>query len=76
MFHATNQIAQILTLQYGSIEESAGYGHAWIVLENKVWVTKINVAKLVASPTEPKEFIGKTDAEKCKQKELIKQCDT
>ena len=55
------------------MEETKGYIHAWIVLENDLWLQKNGVTTIVTSPTKPKDFTGKTDAEMFKHRELAKQ---
>ena len=72
---ATNQIAQQLTQQHCDIEESKGYGHAWIILENKVWLAKKGVEALVPKQTKPVDFVGTTDAAKFAHKTKQKQSD-
>jgi hypothetical protein len=71
--HATNQIATIRTLHHYEIVQSVGYGHAWLVLEDKVWLTKAGVTKAVPIPAKPAAFAGTTAAEKFIYKESLKQ---
>jgi hypothetical protein len=71
--HATNQIATLLTLHNCDIDESVGYGHAWIVLEQAVWLAKKGVKARVPTPTKPTPFIGTTDAQKFAYKTKLKQ---
>jgi hypothetical protein len=61
---ATNQIASILTLQHCDIDESQGYGHAWLILEGGVWLSKNGVTAIVPIPTKPAAFAGTTSADK------------
>jgi hypothetical protein len=61
---ATYQVATILTLKHCDIDESVGYGHAWIILEDVVWLTKNGVTAVVPIPTKPAAFSGTTSAEK------------
>jgi hypothetical protein len=73
MRHAINQIATILTLHQCEIPQSAGYGHAWLVLEDEVWLTKAGVTAAVAIPVKPVAFAGTTAAEKFIYKESLKK---
>jgi hypothetical protein len=70
--HATNQIANILILHHCEISQSAGYGHAWLVLENNVWLTKTGVTAAVPYPQKPATFAGTTAAHKFIYKEALK----
>jgi hypothetical protein len=70
---ATNQIATILTLQNCEINESKGYGHAWIILEGAVWLTKNGVTATVPIPRKPAAFSGTTSAEKCIYKAALRK---
>jgi hypothetical protein len=69
---ATNQIATSLTYHHCEIEESQGYGHAWIILEIGAWLTKNNVTAAVPIPTKPQAFTGTTSAEKFIHKAALK----
>jgi hypothetical protein len=69
---ATNQIASILTLQHCDIDESQGYGHAWIILEGRVWLSKNGVTAIVPLPTKPAAFAGTTSADKFIYKAALK----
>jgi hypothetical protein len=61
---ATNQIATSLAYHHCEIEESQGYGHAWIILENGAWLTGNNVTAAVPISTKSPAFTGTTSAEK------------
>jgi hypothetical protein len=71
--HATNQIATLLTLHDCDIIESAGYGHAWIVTEQAVWLTKHGVTAIVPTPVRPPPFDGDTEVKKFAYKAKLKQ---
>jgi hypothetical protein len=69
---AANLIASILTLQHCDIDESQGYGHAWIILEGRVWLSKNGVTAIVPLPTKPAAFAGTTSADKFIYKAALK----
>jgi hypothetical protein len=69
---ATNQIASALTLHHCDIDESKDYGHAWIILEDAVWLTKNRVTVAVPIPTKPNAFDGTTSAAKFIYKAALK----
>jgi predicted glutamine amidotransferase len=70
---ATNQIATSLTYHHCEIEESQGYGHAWIILDNGTWLMKNNVTAAVPIPTETPAFTGTTSAKKFIYKAALKK---
>jgi hypothetical protein len=72
MREAANQIASILTLQHCDIVESKCYGHAWIILEGRVWLSKNGVTSVVPIPKKPKAFAGTTSADKFIYKAALK----
>jgi hypothetical protein len=73
MKEAANQIASILTLQHCDIDKSQGYGHAWIILEGRVWLSKNGVTAIVPIPKKPAAFIaGTTSADKFIYKAALK----
>jgi hypothetical protein len=51
---------------------SSGYGHAWIILEGRVWLCKNRVTDVVPIPTKPAAFAGTTSAEKFIYKAALK----
>jgi hypothetical protein len=59
---ATNQIATNLSSHHCDIDELQGYGHAWVILEDAVWLTKNVVTTAVPIPTKPAAFTGTTSA--------------
>ena len=73
MRHATNQIASLLSLHHCDIDESKGYGHAWLVMENGTWLAKNGVEHPVPVPTKPANFSGTTETEKFMYKLKLKQ---
>jgi hypothetical protein len=48
------------------------YGHAWIILEDAVWLTKNGVTDTVPIPRKPAAFSGTTSAEKFIYKAALK----
>jgi hypothetical protein len=69
---AFNQIATALTSHHCDIDQSQGYGHAWIILEDTVWLTKNGVTAAVPIPTKPAAFTGTTSAAKFIYKSSLK----
>ena len=74
--HATNQIAQQLTLHHCDIETLKGCGHAFTVLERETWKLKPGVTEAMEDPKHPRDCKGMTDKEQFLHEKQIKNCDT